>query len=274
MVGLARNIVLVLVSSFLLVLPVRAADEVERLGRALFFEDVAEILREEGLDYGRSLDEDMLGGYGGAHFARQIADIYDAGRMLEVLYQKLAASMTAQEIEESLAFLETPMGERIMRLEVTARQAMSDEAVTQIAKESFAAAEAKGEPRLEMIARFIEINDLIDHNVAGALSSNYRFLAGLTDGGGARPGEGQTTDDVWAQEPEIRRDTTEWMNGFLFMAYGPLEDAELQAYLDFCETPAGQSLNEALFMGFDAVYDRIYYEIGQTVARAMQARDL
>ena len=120
----------------------------------------------------------------------------------------------------------------------------------------------------------IEVNDLIDHNVAGALSSNYRFYSGLRDAGGKKMSEGQILDEVWQQEEDIRKETIVWMDAFLYMAYGPLTDAELQGYIDFSETAAGQALNRALFVGFDSLYDLIYYEIGQAVAAELQATDL
>ncbi|GHF58788.1 DUF2059 domain-containing protein [Seohaeicola zhoushanensis] len=274
MAGLLQRILMAVGLVLAFSLPAHAADEVMRLDKALHFDAVVQILREEGLDYGRDLDGDMLGGEGGAHFAGEIDRIYDAARITEVMRAKLAETMTPEEMAECLAFLESPVGQRIMGLEVSARQAMSDEEVTEIAKASYADAAARGLPRIEMIARFIKINELVDRNVAGALSSNYRFLRGMSDGGQRKLSEGEIMDRVWEQEPDVRKDTIDWMNGFLYMAYGPLSDDEMQAYLDFSASPAGQKLNKALFSGFDAAYDRIYYEIGQAAARALSSRDL
>ena len=58
------------------------------------------------------------------------------------------------------------------------------------------------------------------------------------------------------------------------MAYGPLSDSEMQAYLDFSETEAGQALNGALFDGFDAMYREIYFALGLSVAEALQSSEL
>ena len=72
---------------------------------------------------------------------------------------------------------------------------------------------------------FIETNNLIETNVAGALNTNYAFYMGLMDGqafGGALTEE-QVLSDVWSQEAEIRSNTTEWLYAFLWMAYQPPE---------------------------------------------------
>lgn len=274
MAGLTRRAVLGVVAALVLALPAAAADEVARLARALMFTEVVDTLRVEGLAYGESLDTDMLAGAGGAHFAAQVSEIYDRDRIVASLEGKLGEGLSVEEMTDCLSFLESPVGQRIMRLEVTARDAMTDTEVADFAKEAYAKAEAEALPRLELIARFVKVNALIDHNVAGALSSNYRFYHGLSDAGWQKMSDGEIMDRVWEQEPDVRKDTVDWMNGFLFMAYGPLSDDEMRAYVDFSETEAGQRLNKALFAGFDAAFDRIYYELGQATGHALSARDI
>ena len=39
-------------------------------------------------------------------------------------------------------------------------------------------------------------------------------------------------------------------------------------------TPLKQSLNKALFAGFDSAFDRIYYELGQAAGRVLNSRDI
>ena len=48
-----------------------AADraDIDRLWHLMAMDDVVAVMREEGLDYGRSLDDDMLEGRGGAGWA-------------------------------------------------------------------------------------------------------------------------------------------------------------------------------------------------------------
>jgi hypothetical protein len=80
--------------------------------------------------------------------------------------------------------------------------------------------------------------------------------------------------EVWAQEEEIRSDTDEWLMGYLLMAYQPLSDEELSAYIAFSRTDAGQALNRGLFDGFNAMYTDISYALGRAVALELAASEL
>ena len=80
--------------------------------------------------------------------------------------------------------------------------------------------------------------------------------------------------DVWGQEEEIRTDTREWVFAFSLMAYQPLSDAELRAYVDLSATQAGRALNQALFDGFDRMYADIAYGLGLAAAQALEGEDL
>ena len=55
------------------------------------------------------------------------------------------------------------------------------------------------------------------------------------------------------QNIDIRQNTTEWVYSFLLLAYEPLEDADLETYIAFSETGAGQDLNAAMFAAFDGM---------------------
>ena len=77
------------------------------------------------------------------------------------------------------------------------------------------------------------------------MNANYAFLLGLATGRlRGDMSEERILSDVWAQEPEIRKDTTEWVYAFTMLAYQPLDDAELTAYADFAETDAGQRVDQ------------------------------
>ncbi|MHA6261826.1 DUF2059 domain-containing protein [Arenibacterium sp. CAU 1754] len=246
----------------------------QRLGQVLLLDEVAATLRIEGLTYGDELDRDILGGSGGSYFRTRVSQIYDPSVISGAVIKAISDGMTAAEIDQTIRFFETDAGQRILQLELSARRAMADPAVDDMAQEAFEAAVKDADARLEPIRRFVELNDLVEYNVAGALASNYQFLKGLVDGGGDRMGDGDILDEVWSQEDDIRASTRDWVNRFLFLAYGPLSASEMEAYLGYCETPAGLSLNAALFAGFDEAYRDIYYDMGRAVAQAMQSSDL
>jgi hypothetical protein len=69
--------------------------------------------------------------------------------------------------------------------------------------------------------------------------------------------------EVWGQEPELRRDTIEWLYSFQLSAYSGLSDADIEAYTAFSETEAGAALNAALFAAFDTVFNQLSFRAGR-----------
>ncbi|MFA8443212.1 hypothetical protein [Yoonia sp.] len=163
-----------------------------------------------------------------------------------------------------------------MGLELSARRAYLDEAVEMASKENAAIAMMDETPRFLMVQEFVDVNDLIEANVVGSLNSSYAFYTGLIDGGAMPAGvTGETAlQDVWAQEPEVRKDTTEWVYSFLLMAYQPLSDAEMEAYIEFSRTDAGQDMTDALFAAFDGMFEDISRGLGLASARFMISQEL
>ena len=250
------------------------AKSAAELARALQLDEVVEIIHGEGLSYADSIERDMLPGGGGALWDKAVTTLYDPASMRALLEATLNEEMSPEEIDETFAFFDSPMGQSILTFENAARSAMSDPEVEEIARLAYADARDAKLPRLEQIDRFVEVNDLIDRNVAGALSSNFQFLRGLVDGGAFAMSESDMLGDVYGQEPEIRADTEDWLYGFLLMAYQPLNDETMEAYIEFSRTRGGRALNAALFEGFEVMYRDISFGLGLAAARAMEGSDL
>ncbi|NUB46584.1 DUF2059 domain-containing protein [Fertoebacter nigrum] len=253
------------------------ATQILALTEALMIGPVIDVMRAEGLDYGSSLEGELFGGSGGARWQAVVGMIYDTATMRERFDAVFAAELaTDPELEAMLSFFGSAQGQRILTLELEARRALMDEAAEEAAKVAVEDMIADADPRMEVLRRFAEANDLIESNVAGALNSNLAFFKGMSEGGafGDAMTEEQMLADVWGQEPEIRTETTDWLFPYLALAYGPLPDEDMQAYLAFSETPAGQRLNAAVFAAFDKVFTAISYDLGRAAARQMQGEDI
>jgi hypothetical protein len=99
----------------------------------------------------------------------------------------------------------------------------------------------------------------------------------MSDGGAfddAQMTEAEMLADVWSQEPDIRAETEGWLYPFLALAYEPLSDADIEAYLAFSESQAGQAMNAALFAAFDKVFSDISRDLGRAVAEMLSGRDI
>lgn len=250
-----------------------AAQSVETLARAIMLDDVIDIMREEGKDYAKELEQELMPFGGGALWEQHVSRVYNTRAMRKTVVEALEATMTPDEIISATAFFETRAGREILRLETAARRAMRDEDVEDFAWQAFRALPA-GSSRRVAIERFIATNDLLERNVAGALSSNIQFYRGMTAGGGIEMTEQQILSDVWSQEDELRDDTEKWLFGFAQLAYQPLSDTVLDNYIAFSASPPGQSLNAGLFAGFDAMYRTISYRLGLGASIAMNGSDL
>jgi hypothetical protein len=110
----------------------------------------------------------------------------------------------------------------------------------------------------------------------GSLNSNLAFYRGLAAAGDEQfaMSESDMLNSVWAEEAKAREETVKWLFPFLALAYQPLSDADLQAYIDFSQTMAGRRVNAAMFVAFDAVFDDISQELGRAVARQMEGQDI
>ncbi|WP_375261355.1 DUF2059 domain-containing protein [Palleronia sp.] len=250
-----------------------AAQDAERLFEALRLDDVVEVMRGEGIVAGEALEADLFPGRGGPLWDRVVRDIYDRSEMIEVVHDRFGKAIPEASVAPLIGFFESETGQRLVELEIAARRAMIDEAVEDAAAESARDATAA---RRDLIRDFIEANDLIEQNVTGALNSNLAFYRGLLDGEAPIGGlsQDQVIADVYASEPQVREDTVDWLEGYLTLAYAPVDDMALQQYLDLSRSDVGQDLNTAIFAAFDELYDDISYDLGRAAARFMSGQDL
>lgn len=256
-----------------------AADQAAReLSQTLRIAEVMGVMRLEGLDYGAKLEAEMFPGQGGPAWQMALELIYDAPTMQRRFEAAFAREIggDAAAIAASQAFFSDTRGQTLLTLEIEARRALLDEATEEAAKARAEDMAAQDDPRLALLKRFAEANDLIEANVQGALNANLAFYRGLAEAGGLGEDmtEAQMLSDVWGQEPEIRSETEDWLYPFLALAYGPVEDRDLEAYIAFSLTPAGKRLNVALFAAFDAVFGRVSFDLGRAAARQMLGEDI
>ncbi|NBE09498.1 DUF2059 domain-containing protein [Paragemmobacter ruber] len=252
--------------------------QVAALVETMKIADIVAILREEGVEYGRTLQADMFPDAGGQGWEASVSMIYDTARMQEALVATVTRELAQapQAIAEMQAFFGSDLGQKVLSLEVEARRTLLDDAAEEAARIAWEDLAAGGTARVDLLERFAAANDLIESNVMGALNANLAFYSGMQEGGafGGEMTEEQMLTDVWAQEADVRQQTTEWLYSYLTLAYGPLTDEELEQYLAFSESDAGRALNAALFAAFDDVFTPISRALGVAVARQLQGQDI
>jgi hypothetical protein len=254
------------------------ADTVEDLGRVLRLDEMIDVMRAEGIAYGAELEGELFPGAGGARWQEMVDAIYDTGAMRDgfdrVFGPRLAAEPAA--LAQAVDFFASDRGQRIVTLEIEARRALLDGAVEDAARLRVEEMRREDDPRLELITRFVEVNDLIEQNVSGALNANLGFYRGLSAGGAfdAPMSDGEMLSEVWSQEAQVRSDAEDWVYPFLALAHEPLSDEDLRAYIVYSETASGQALNGAMFAAFDVVFTAISEQLGAAAARLMFGQDI
>lgn len=261
------------------VLPARAApDGVQRLLDALLVPQLMTVMEREGQRYGDTLEAELFPGAGGTRWAEAVARIHDPARMEGIVTTRVTADLgpRAAEVEAMVAFFTSERGKRIVELELAAREALLDPDVKEAAELAAADLPRVDAGRRALIDAFVAANDLVESNVAGALNSNLAFYRGMVSRGAMDPavGESDMMADLWSQEPQIREETETWVYAYLTLAYQPLSDDDLTAYIDFSRTPAGKALNAALFAAFDTMFATLSQDLGAAAATHLQGEDL
>jgi len=248
--------------------------EIDALIDALAIPEILDIMQIESAKYGATIGADMLPNQGGNSWQHIVASIHNPDDMLATLKHGFTRESSAADIAPLMAFFASETGRTIVDLEVAARAAFLDSDIEQTARQEFRAIEDSQDARLSLITDYVELNDLIEYNVVGALNSNYSFYLGLVEGGAFKMSDEEMLAEVWSTEIETRADTREWMFAYLLMAYQPLELTQLQAYIDLSTTVHGRALNRALFAGFDDVFTQASYALGRAVAHQLTGEDL
>lgn len=252
----------------------QASPETEKLLDLIGAGKMISIMRDEGITYSAQLADDMIPGGADQSWINTMDRLYDIEAMTETVSRGFSAQLKQTDLEALTEFFSSEEGQRIVGLEISAREAMQDPEIEEAARET-ARRFARAQDDIYLLAQeMIEAGDLVEANVVGALNANIDFYQGLVDGGALQMSADEIFADVWSQEEDTRKDTRDWLNGYMVMAYSPLEAGAFERYIALSKSPEGQALNRALFQGFDAMYREISYALGLATARAMKAQDI
>lgn len=236
--------------------------------------EVFDILKQEGISASmEAATEDDAISVSPAWRAR-LEQIYAIDKM-DAIFRAAVRDAEISGSSDALDFFNSELGQRIVDVELEARRALMEDGVEEAMLDQVEHMETSEADRLALYREFVTANGLIENNVMGALNSNLAFYRGLATGEAYADtmSESFMLTTVWEQEPEIRADMEEWTMSFSVLAYAPLSDEEMQAYIDISETQSGQRLNSVLFQGFDALFEMQSFELGRAMAEFMVGED-
>lgn len=252
--------------------PLRA--EPADLWDLLRLNELVAVMAEEGRDYGDLLAEQYFEQGGGPTWDARVDGLYDPEAMAAEVRPLFTGSFEGVDTEGLEAFLASDLGQRIIDYELEARRTLRDPEAEAAAAEGYEALRRADPERHALIGEFVEVNDLVEMNVAASLTFTYAFNLGLVDGGLPDMTESDARSDTWAQEEEVRQDTARWLGAQLSLAFAPLSDEEVRDYVELSRTEAGEALNAALFAAFEPTFTRIARGLGEGVARSIEGQDI
>ena len=238
--------------------------------------DILAIMGAENIRGAGDMEAQMFPGAGGAAWQAMVTRLHSSDRMASLFEAAFPRdALTPEQIAEVTTFLHSDAGQRVISGEVAARFLFLEEDAVDASNAAFMAAVAASDPRLDILQRFNEVNGLIERNVSGALNLRFAFYRGLIDGGAfdADMPESLMLAEVWAQEPEVRQLTVEWLYSYQLTAYSDASDGDLEAYVALSETAAGRALNAALFAAFDHMLGDLSYDLGAAAAIFIAGED-
>lgn len=253
--------------------------QVRRLNDLTIMTRTLEIVALEGVTQGRELGSDLLGNPADPAWLQALARVYDAGRIQQIYDASLAEALAADPglVDAVAPFLSSPLGGRILELEVEARRTVIDEGAKAAAGRGFARIKAEEGERLALLERLVVAADMVESNVMSGLNGNLAFLKAMAM---ANPEEAGELDErsllalVWENEPKIRADVIDFLYPVMALAYAPLSDVELGRYVSFMESPEGRRLTRVLTLTFEAVMQDLADQLGTEAGRAVSGQVL
>ena len=243
-------------------LTAQADTEGERLFDAMGIPALVAAFAEDGRQTIPEIDAGFLGGQGGDVFFETAQRLYDPARIEAELRSSFIRRVDPQDARQALVFFDSAQGQRIVELEVQARQAIVDDAVEAAAK---AASDSPGAE----VERLSSVRDLVEVNTDISVAARFAFYDGFH---AAAPST--DTPDVEGQRGTIAEETRAWITGYYMLVASAVEDDDLDIYAAFWETDVGQGVDAALSQAFEESYVALSYGLGQTVGRLMPQNDL
>ncbi|MFN7003460.1 MAG: hypothetical protein ACK4NW_08535 [Roseinatronobacter sp.] len=252
------------------------------ISEAFFLPELFDIMATEGRNSVVADGATPLQGSALVQFEQDVHMIYAPDRMLTAFVGTLDAELADKPDvrADALAFAATELGQRILRLEIAARQALIDDDVDYVARDVLsearsAGADARLGQRLEQVRARIDANELLELNVSLGLNTSYAYYRGMMSEDAVFGLSGELLLQlVWEQEPSIRADIEDWIESYFLMAYQPLEPAEMDAFVSYVATPLAQDFNRAMFRAFDTVFSEISFQVGKALGRRLRAEEL
>ena len=210
---------------------------------------------------------------GGALSAEQLERLraaaesaYDTTRQRSVALRTTARELQPQHLPALTAWYESSTGAAMTRLEE--RSAADRRGTEAVVEEGRARLAAMSPERRALIERFMQASRVVDTT----LSMTLNTVAGVRQGlagvmpPGAGPSEADTRAMLAEQLPKLKPVFEQMLLAASAVAYADAADGQLEAYVAFLRTPAGEHLSDVMQRVLDAVFLDAATELGSRLA--------
>lgn len=244
-------------------LSAQADTEADRLVDAMGIPALIAAFSQDGLASARDLNAGFLNGQGGDVFAETVRRLYDPARLEPELRAGMIAAIDPNDARQALMFFASAQGQRIIALEVQARQAMVEDRLEEAAK----AASAQADPE---VVELLSMRDLVDRNTDVSIASQTAFFEGLA----TAAGQSDMAPDIEGQRGQMAEESRAWLTGYYMLVASALEENDLDTYIAFWETDVGRAVDDALYEAFEDSYVDLSFALGQLVGRLLPQNEL
>jgi hypothetical protein len=179
-----------------------------------------------------------------------VKEAFAAERLKKIIIKEVKESMTLEDIGMVLKWLESPLGKKCTRLE---EDASSPKALSEVQK--FAAQLQQAPPasnRLDVLRRLDDAVKATETNVEITMNAQLAMAFAVVK---SLPEEQQKSlEDIVAQIEKNRPQVEAMMRSqtllFALYIYRDLTNAELEKYIQFATSPAGNKYHVATISGF------------------------
>jgi len=241
------------------------ADAISDLYDALQMDRVNEIIRVEGIRDAQGTGEAYLSANSVERFVDQAKSVYQLDIMEKDFKRLMTENLSTSDANEILLFYRRPIGKIASELEVSARVAISETEIEEMAKTKLKEAKALKNTRLDEIESVIKTLELVEQNLIGAYAAQFAFMYELSKLGVIELSRQEMIDIITNDEEKLKGEILEWLMAFSHMAYAPMSDEEFSVYNDFSKSDLGIALNRALF----SVYNEMAKDQSQSLANIL-----
>ena len=175
--------------------------------------------------------------------------------------------LSAGDADAAIAWLESPLGQRVTELEGRAAEPAVQQEIMQRLQSGDAA--DVSDDRQGLLERFDEATRASDMSVEMVIGIQHGLVSAILQAAGA-PAEqlDMALGQLEAARPQIATAVAAQNQATFGVIYRDLSDAEMADYVEFAESGAGRAYHEAMFTGFADAMESAATRSGEAMAAA------